>query len=845
NDVVVVGYGSQSRARSTGAISSLTSKDFNTGVYTSAAELIQGKIPGLNISHDGNPLSSPSIVLRGPSTLREGPAQQPLYVVDGVPIPVDGVIDMTDIESVDVLKDAASTAIYGSRAANGVIMITTKKGKANGSKVSYNSFVGVEKISRRVRMMSATQYRSFLKNNNLVLDPFDEDNVSTDWQSEVTRTGVSHNHNLSASGGNGKTNYYSSVDYRAVRGIINGSDLSSVTFRGNLEQTGLNNRLKLSLNVSNNVSNSDDVPSDVLYNMIASLPTMNIRNPDGTFKEDYNIAVANPVALIAQNTKNVKVKTLFGNAAAKLNVIDGLDLNANISYQNTQSNQGLYYDKASRLAQGLNGKAVRSAYESEQRLVEAYGTYGKSFGDHDLRLLLGYSWQEQSSGDGFQATNQGFASDATTYYNLALGSPPTGYKVDYGSAAISTLRLISFYSRLNYSYANRYLLQASLRKDGSSAFGANNRWGVFPTVSAGWRIAQEPFMRRNRIFDELKLRAGYGISGNSLGFDPLISQLIYGSAPAFNYGGTYITGIGPVQNNNPGLKWESTGMLNIGLDFALLKGRIGGSVEYYDKQTWDMIWTYSVPATSNFVNYQTANVGRMQNKGVEISLNAVAVDSRKFRWNSNFNIAFNTNVVKSLSNGQFKLNYFNTSAAGSHGQSGAYTQVVEQGYPIGQFYLWKYEGLNKSGISQFRSAADTMTINPTQSDRFLAGNAQPKAVFGFSNDLSYGPLNLSFLLRGVVGNRILNTTASNLNYVTEATHFNMPVSAYNEATTDIRSNFTSTRYIEKGDYLRLDNITLAYNFRLNTPYVKKLRVYTTVNNVFVLTGYSGLDPEIR
>jgi iron complex outermembrane receptor protein len=352
-------------------------------------------------------------------------------------------------------------------------------------------------------------------------------------------------------------------------------------------------------------------------------------------------------------------------------------------------------------------------------------------------------------------------------------------------------------------------------------------------------------MRSSRIFDELKLRAGYGISGNSLGFDPLISQLIYGSTGSFYYNGAYLTGIGPVQNNNPNLKWESTGMLNIGLDFALLKGRFGGSVEYYDKQTWDMIWTYSVPASTNFVNTQTANVGRMQNKGVEISLNAVPIDSRKFRWNSNFNIAFNTNVVKSLSNSRFKLNYFNTSAAGSHGQSSAYTQVVEQGFPIGQFYLWKYEGLNKQGISQFLSAADTMTINPTQSDRFLAGNAQPKAVFGFSNDLSYGPLTLSFLMRGVVGNKILNTTASNLNYVTEATHFNMPVSAYNEVTTDLRSNFTSTRYIEKGDYLRLDNITLAYNFKLNTPYLKRLRLYTTVNNVFVLTGYSGLDPEIR
>ncbi|HVV70148.1 MAG TPA: TonB-dependent receptor plug domain-containing protein, partial [Verrucomicrobiae bacterium] len=406
NDVVVVGYGSQSRAVSTGAISSLTSKDFNTGVYTSAVEMIQGKIPGLNISHDGNPLSTPSVVLRGPSTLREGAAQQPLYVVDGVPIPVDGVIDMTDIESVDVLKDAASTAIYGSRAANGVIMITTKKGKANGAKVSYNGFVGVEQISRRVRMMSAGQYRSYLKKNNLILDPFDEDGVSTDWQSAVTRTGFSHNHNLSASGGNGKTNYYSSVDYRSVQGIINGSDLNSVTFRGNLEQTGFNNHLKLSLNVSNNVSNTDDIPSDVLYNMIAALPTMKIRNADGTYKEDYNVTVANPVALIAQNTDNIKTKTLFGNAAAKLNVISGLDLNANVSYQNSQSNQGIYYDKASRLGFGLNGEAIRSAYESEQKLVETYGTYGRSFGDHEIKLLAGYSWQEQSSGDGFQATNQ-------------------------------------------------------------------------------------------------------------------------------------------------------------------------------------------------------------------------------------------------------------------------------------------------------------------------------------------------------------------------------------------------------------------------------------------------------
>lgn len=474
--------------------------------------------------------------------------------------------------------------------------------------------------------------------------------------------------------------------------------------------------------------------------------------------------------------------------------------------------------------------------------METYLSYKKSIKNHHISLLAGYSWQEDVSGDGFQSSNFNFVSDDVLYYNLALGS---GYIPEYGTTTISTIRMISGYGRINYELNDKYLLQATIRRDGSSAFGKNVQWGTYPSASVGWRLMEEPFMKSLNVFDNLKIRAGYGTSGNSAGFDPLSSLVRWGKGGSFYKQGKWITGITPVQNENPDLAWERTHMLNVGLDFAILKGRISGTVEYYNKTTEGMIWQYTVPAEKYPVNWIYANVGEMNNKGWEFSLDAVPVQTHDFRWNSSLILSFNKNEVVSLSNDIYQREYIDVHGVGQHGQSGNHSHRIQEGYPIGQFCLWEYAGGNESGVSQFVLADGSLSINPSSLDRKITKeNAQPKATGGWSNTVTYKNFTLDFLLRGVTGNYILNTTRADLNYPAEVTRYNLSKEAINEPANNTRANYTSTRYLEKGDYIRLDNVTLSYTPKISSPFLKKLTVYTTVNNAFVLTKYKGIDPEI-
>ncbi|MGI6573438.1 MAG: TonB-dependent receptor [Fermentimonas sp.] len=850
-EVVTIGYGSARRKDLTSSITTVTAQQFNKGNHTNVMQLLQGKVPGLNITKDGNPTGVTSITLRGPSTLRSGGAQEPLFVVDGVPGGIISSID--DIVSIDVLRDASATAIYGSRAANGVIIVTTKRGEENSSKISYNSYLGIETISNRIDMLSAGEYRSFLSKSGLSLDPIDEDNANTDWMDEITRIGISHNNNVSIGGGTNKTTYFSSITLKRVDGIIRETGVNTLSVLANVQQKAINDRLKLGFTVTHTTSNSDllpasydsDSPSLLLSNMINYLPTVNIKNEDGSYRQNFLHPFAhNPVALIEQNKNRSKSKNFLATASLQFNILKGLDYEFNASYQSGQSNHNRYYAKNSSLAQGFNGLAIRNSYENDKKLIETFASYKKTVKEHDFNLLVGYSWQEEHNGDGFQSSNTNYISDETGYNNLGLGSGFQGMVPMYGSTAITTLRMISGYSRLNYAYADRYLLQATIRRDGSSAFGVNNRWGTFPSLSLGWRMIEEPFMNNQSLFSNLKLRTGYGISGNSLGFDPLISLLRYGKSGKSFYDDKYITGIVPTQNENPDLKWERTDMLNLGLDFSIWKNRLSGTLEYYIKNTKDLIWTYQVSATQYYVPSFITNVGKVQNKGFEITLNTIPVQTAQFTWNSTFTFSHNKNNVESLSNDKFKLDYIYIGAVGAFGQSGMNSQIIQEGYPIGQFYLWKWAGLNENGISQFYTKAGELTINPSTDDRFYEGNAQPIATGGWFNTFTYKNLSLDFLIRGVTGNKILNVTMSNLNYLSEATHYNMPRMVLDEPITDNRSHYTSSRYLEKGDYIRLDNVTLAYTFKLKTPLIKNLRIYSTVNNVFIITGYKGLDPEV-
>ena len=854
-DVVVIGYGTSNKKDLTGAVTSIQAEDFNNGVLVSPSELLQGKVAGLNVTKSGDPNKKPAVILRGPSTLREGAAQEPFYVIDGVPGASIDLLAPADIESIDILKDASSTAIYGSRAANGVIIVTTKKAKSGQSRLSYSGYAATESVSKTYHMLSGEELRAYLKKNNQTLNPIDDDGSNTNWQSLVERTGVSQNHNLSYGGSSGTAEFGASVNYLDNQGILKNTSLKRTIARGYINQKFFTDRLKLNLSVTNSSTKGSDIYQQyVLPNMLFYLPTVSPFNEDGTYKENYNRTGSgsrNPLSLVDNNSISTTNNTTLLSGIVQVNILKGLKFTTSGSTQKSQDDYNTYLNSQSGLARGVNGQARKTAYLNKSEVIEGYFNYDRVFGaKHDLKLLAGYSWQENRDNDGFGITTQNFSNDNLSANNLFLSNPTTLSQISFDNNPISTLRLISFYGRVQYNYNQKYLFQASLRNDGSSAFGVNNRYGYFPAVSAGWRIISEDFMKNAPVFSDLKLRAGYGVSGNSLGFNAFSALLVYGT-PAGNSkflnNGVISNAIGPVRNPNPDLKWESTATSNFGLDFGLLNNRITGSVDYYIKKTADLIYSeYQVSTTQFFLPTITANVGKIKNTGVEVSLNATIVRSKNFSWNSAPNMAHNKNNIETLSDDFYKIALIQTAQTGGKGQSGNYSQVVQPGQPLGTFNLWHYVGESDKGVSSYVNAkGETIATQPLTTDQMIAGNAQPKLVYGWNNDFRYKKWDLNFLVRGVLGNKILNVTKASLNNPSDAKLQNIPDFTLNESFNDINGYLISDRFLEDGSYLRLDNATLGYTFNPKTQAIKNIRLYLTSNNLLVITKYSGIDPEIN
>lgn len=845
--VVVVGYGTSKKKDITGSVASVSSSDMNKGVYSSPAQMLQGKVAGLSLTRSGDPNESPSITLRGPSTLRSGAAMEPFYVIDGVPGASINAVSQDDIVNIDVLKDASSTAIYGSRAANGVIIVTTRRAKAGQSYVTYSGLTSIEQVSNSISMLSADELRTYLKTVNKV--PFDDNGGNTNWENEVTRTGVSHNHNISFGGGTDKTIYGASINYQLNDGIIKTSSMNRLNARMNIEQKVFNDKVTLGLNLTNSVTNQHAIRPEVFSNMLKYLPTVGVYKADGTFFENtQNSNYYNPVALLNNETDDRKISTLLMNGTLKVNILSGLTYNGSASVQSTEIQRNQYSNTASTMHLGAKGYAIRSNYANKSTVLENYLTYEKIIDKHNFKLLLGYSWQEDKLNDGFQAANSNFISDDLLYNSLSLGSAPD--KVSnadkFGTTTIQTLRIISMYSRLNYQYDNKYLLQATFRRDGSSAFGKNHQWATFPSVSLGWRITNESFMKDQKLFTDLKLKVSYGVSGNSLGFDPMISRLKYGVTGVTYINGVQLQAVGVTQNENPDLKWESTSMMNLGFDFGILDNMITGTIDYYDKQTSDLIWDYPVPTTKYLYNKLTANVGKVSNKGLEFQINATPIRKSNFKWSTSFNISTNANKIISLSNDQFPtFTKIETGIIGGKGQSGNPTQIIKEGEPMGTFFLRKYAGRNAKGISVFYKANGDTSKVVTVSDFAQSGNAQPKIMFGWNNSFNYKDFDFSFFFRGVAGNKILNGTLAALNDVNNASNNNIPRFSLTEPATDVNSFYYSDRYLESGSYIRLENITLGYSRKLEKIKIKSARIYIAASNLFIITKYKGIDPEIN
>ena len=706
DEVVVIGYGSMQRKDVTSSITTVKAEDMNVGVITTPAQMLQGKVPGLTIANTSDPNGSASISLRGASSLRTGEAMEPYYVVDGVPGVSISLVAPEDIESIDVLRDASATAIYGSKAANGVIIITTKKGKKDGrTSVSYSGYVAWDRTLKTLDMMTADELLSYAKTNNITQlnDYYNVDNpANTNWQDEVLRTGFSHNHNVSINGGNEKTNYSASLNFQDREGVVRGTNMDRLNARTFVQTKALNNRLELALSLNASIRNSSTGPTDiqgrsVLDAMYYYNPLVPVKNEDGTWYRNLNISQNyNPLSMINEDRYDTKEKLLQGTAQATLHIIDGLDWNLNLSYQNQQYIYNIYNTTQTQLPSVISkhGQADRSTTENIRKQMETYLNWNHTFADaHKVGIMLGYSWEQADNNDGFGLRVYNFYNDDLTYHNLGMAN-----NIDINdviSNNLSTLRMISFYGRINYSYKSRYLLQATVRRDGSSAFGENNRWATFPSVSAAWRITEEQFMKNQHVFDDLKLRVGYGVSGNSLGFDAFIARPLYGATGWFTYvnpdGSTSnYRMLGATRNANPDLKWESTSMFNIGIDFGFLHNRLSGTIEYYDKRTSDLIYDYPVSTNRYPYGTMTANVGDISNKGIEITINAVPVQTHNFTWSTTLNLSHNKNVVEKLTNASYSVPYIDMSDPDVGGFSGQNVQRIMEGSPIGQFYTYEW-----------------------------------------------------------------------------------------------------------------------------------------------------------
>ncbi|MBB2951043.1 SusC/RagA family TonB-linked outer membrane protein [Sphingobacterium sp. JUb56] len=860
-DEVVIGYGRIARKDLTSSITTVKAEDMNVGVMTSPAQMLQGKVPGLTIStNNSNPNATPSVSLRGASTLRSGEAMEPYYVIDGVPGASLALVAPDDIQSIDVLRDASATAIYGSKAANGVIIVTTKRGKAGQASISYNGYLAIDKIAKRYEMMNGEQYRNYIAANKFAMEPTDDLGTDTDWQREVERTGISNNHNVSLIGGTETTQYSASLNTFKNNGIIKGTDLGRQIARGFVQTSALDKRLTASFNINTSITKQNDVLAlgdglSVYDAMYYYLPVSPVRTESGAwFEKTDRSQYVNPLSLIEENTNYTKTKMIQGHAKLGYKILPSLTYNIDLSLQNRQYNNAQYYSSLSMAARNQNGKSIRAAVEDERKIMEMNLSFDRTFGNvHKFSALAGYSWEENNNDDGFQLTTSDYYDDGLSYYNPGMANVVD--ILGFGNYYLSTLRMISVYGRVNYAYNNKYLFQATVRRDGSSAFGANNRWATFPSISGAWRLSEEPFIRDMNFFDDLKLRAGYGVSGNSLGFDVFTARQVYGATSSFytDAFGNDLRTLAALRNSNPNLRWERTGMLNLGIDFAFLKNRLSGTLEYYDKNTTDLIYDYAVSTTKYLYRSLTANVGEINNKGIELTLNAVPVKTTHFSWNTGIVASHNKNVVIRITNQEFSTDYVDLADLGGAGQSNAFQQRLQEGAPIGQFYTWEWAGYNDAGISTFyvrdaqtKERTGETTITPTNKDRTVTGSAQPKLTLGWNNTVTYKNFALTGMFQGVFGHKVMNATrARHSNVVGNAGQKNLLASVIDtEKATDINAHYLSDRYLESGNYLRLANLGLSYNIRNIGGQLKNVKLYASMNNVFVLTNYKGVDPEV-
>lgn len=860
DEVVVIGYGTQKKKEVTASIASVKSENFVKGAVNDAGQLLQGKVAGLSIaSPGGSPVENSQIILRGINSINAG--SQPLILIDNIPGNLRTVAP-EDIESIDVLKDGAAAAIYGTRGTNGVILITTRKSRGGIQSVEYSGYVSTQKIARKPEMLTATEYRQKIAAGVT----FEDLGASTDWIKEITRTPLTHVHNLSYRGGTPQTNYLVNLNYRSFEGIMLKSDNRAISGRFDVNHSMFNGILKANINLINTdqrytatnngfgFGNIYDFNGYTYRQALIRNPTSPVKNPDGSWFEQTGIYLyENPVSRLMEsdgvtNNQNTRLA-----GTLTLTPVTGLTLTG--LFARTKYNELRGYSETKRHISNIrdtrNGYASSGSAQTLEDLMELTANYNKIIGSHSFSLLGGYSYQDNTLEESFM-DNWDFPTDLFTYNNIGLGDARRrGITQLYTNK--TRRNLIGFFSRATYNYKEKYLLMASVRYEATSALvGAVKPWGTFPAVSVGWRINKENFLQNSSVINDLKLRAGYGITGTPpqdlfLG----VARLGYSGYTLSN--GRWVAQLVPTSNPNPGLRWEQKAELNIGLDFSLYKGRIAGSFDAYRRRVNGLLYEYPVPTPPNLFGTTWANVGVMENKGVEAIINVIPVISKNFEWSSSINFSTNSNKLISLSNQEYKTTtpYFNTGYTGEPIQT--YTHRVEVGRAIGEFYGFKVIGVDDAGkwIYQGKDGkpVDYATFKAADEDKQVLGNGLPKYYAGWNNNLRYGKFDLAVTMRGAFGFQILNF--QRMYYENPGrTQYNQLRSAYDKVfgkavlEKNVPLQFNSY-YIENGDFWKVDNITLGYNIGKIKNIIKNTRIYVSMLNSLVFTGYKGIDPEVN
>ncbi len=857
DDVIVIGYSTQKKSDKTGAVSHVNAEELNQGRLSDPIQALQGKAAGVNISKKGgDPNAGFAINIRGAASFTAG--NQPLFVVDGVQNVDPTTINPDDIESYNVLKDASSTAIFGSRGANGVVIITTKGSKfanqtATTSTVEYGGFISVDEVANRLDFLDGDQVREFADRTGRT---FIDNGANTDWQDEIYRTGISHNHTIAFSGNSPRGGYRASVSANELEGVLEGSGRSRYIGRLNLTQKSLKGRLTLSARISGTIEENDFVtygggidPKNVIYQAFRRSPTDPVYDENGEFFEtDRSFQYFNPVAIINDIQNERLAKRLLGNFRADLEVIDGLVASVNLGYIRNDD-ESFYFEPSFTPSNQTDGFGRRSYNNFQQTLIETTLSYTKNLkGGHFLNVLGGHSYQKELY-DGFSAQGKDAASDFVTSNNLStLQLLEPGSISSYAGENL----LASLFGSVIYDFEKKYFAKVTVRRDGSSKFGENNEWGFFPSASLGWDIAKEDFFNSDGPLSRLKLRASFGISGNQnipSNIDAIL-RTNSGTKPNPETGEPVVvfTREGDL-NNNPDLKWEENKEWNFGVDFGFFNDRISGSVEYYRKQTNDLIFRYEVPKPPNRGRFQYGNAGVIENNGVEVNLQSFVVTNEKLNWKTILTFSANQQKVKSLSNDQFTLDEQFVLFVSGRGLVGGdnFTQVIRPGLELGTFYLPEYAGLSDDGKFLFFTAAGGVTRDVTQAERRVVGSAQPDFILGWSNFFNIGKnFDASIAIRGVFGHDIMNSTRLVFSNPSELPTLNTLEEALDEFDRGLTSGPTlSDYYLEDASFVKLDNVAIGYTFNnLKSEYIKKLRIYLSGTNLLVITEYSGLDPEV-